>query len=308
MFSRTPDTALAPPRLVETVTQADTVPGHVGIDQLIEIGGFVNALKTAVDDRLRLRPGHRVLDAGCGPAVDTLRLASAVGLTGLVVGVDIDQQMLAFAKRRTSASAGSMRATYAAADAVGLPFASDVFDACRCERVLQHVEHPRLAVRETVRVVRPGGRVVLADSDWGSLSLHADEVPLERRIVHAVANSFRSGYVGRQLRELCADAGLVDLDVSVWPVQWTSLATFRATSFMSAGIDRRIIEAGTISRDEWARFESNLERIDARRGFFATASIVIVAGTKSASTPAREGSLTFQFVQSVRGSSCASVS
>ena len=255
--------------------------GYVDGKHLLEIATFAGRLKGRLDALLKPRPGQRLLDVGCGPGADTLRLAAAVWPGGLVAGVDIDPQMVGLASGRAASSPYAGRVTHAAGDAARLPYPSGIFDGCRCERVLQHVTDASLAVAEMARVTRAGGVVVAADSDWASLSIHAADLHLERRIVGAVAESFRNGYAGRQLRDLFAGAGLQGVATELWPVQWTSYAQFRATSFMSAGIHRRLVSDKTIGLDEWDRFASALEAADARGGFLASAVVVIVAGVKS---------------------------
>ena len=256
-------------------------PGYVEGGRLLTIATFVDRLKHRLDTLLDPRPGQRLLDIGSGPGVDTVRLAEAVGRQGAVVGVDIDADMVAMADARAVRSGMAARVTHIVGDATRLPCPSNAFDGCRCERTLQHVSDPSRAVAEMARVTREGGTIVAADSDWASLSIHVDDPPLERRIVGAVGESFRHGYAGRQLRDLCVGAGLTDVIVEPWIVHWTDLSQFSATSFMSAGIHDRLVREGRISGDEWTAFRRLLERADARDGFFASAVIVVVVGTKS---------------------------
>ena len=72
---------------------------------------------------------------------------------------------------------------YATGDVCALDLADDSFDGVWCERVLQHVDDAERAIGELVRVTRPGGRICLIDTDWGSLAF--DGVPgLARRRGH----------------------------------------------------------------------------------------------------------------------------
>lgn len=65
-------------------------------------------------------------------------------------------------------------------DALALDEPDDSFDAARCERVLQWVSDPAAAVAELTRVVRPGGRICLIDTDWSTLRLDAGDPNIER--------------------------------------------------------------------------------------------------------------------------------
>lgn len=98
---------------------------------------------------------ERVLDAGCGTGALAYALAPRVAE---VVGVDSGSTLLETA--RESAPAGC---TFLLGDVTALPFEYGSFDICGCLRVLHHVRRPELVVAELVRVLRPGGRLLLAD-------------------------------------------------------------------------------------------------------------------------------------------------
>lgn len=104
-----------------------------------------------------------VLDVGCGPGTDAGHLGPA-----RVLGLDPSSVMC-----RTAAMRG---VTVCRGDAAALPFADRTVDACRADRVLQHVANPSAAIGELVRVIRRGGRVVVADPDQESLTLHVPGV------------------------------------------------------------------------------------------------------------------------------------
>jgi ubiquinone/menaquinone biosynthesis C-methylase UbiE len=252
--------------------------GYVDPAHLLRIAKFAEGLKDRLDALMDPRPGQRLLDIGCGPGTDTLRLAAAVAPGGSVMGVDIDPEMVALAAQRAHRSPESALVRHAVANAACLPYRSGSFDACRCERVLQHVADPRTILAEIARVTRVGGIIAAADSDWASLSIHADDPRLERHIVSAVAGSFCNGYVGRQLRDLFTGAGLQDVVVETWPIHWNSYRQFAVTSFMAAGIHRRLLATGVLDAGAWQRFTTMQEEIDARGGFLATATVVLVAG------------------------------
>ncbi|MBA2470809.1 MAG: methyltransferase domain-containing protein [Pseudonocardiales bacterium] len=98
----------------------------------------VRDLKTVIVDELRLSPGARVLEVGCGTGDDARLLAALVGQDGRVVGIDASEAMIGVAQGRSIDS--SLPVEFALGDVLALNYPDDVFDACRCERVLMHAD------------------------------------------------------------------------------------------------------------------------------------------------------------------------
>src|SRR4051812_23332512 len=99
---------------------------------------------------LQVRPGHTVLDVGCGPGTDLSDLATAVGRRGRVIGVDHDRDMVDEAVRRTSAQPS---VEVRIGDAHDLPLHGASVDRARADRVLMHVESPADVLAELRRVL-----------------------------------------------------------------------------------------------------------------------------------------------------------
>ncbi len=102
-------------------------------------------------------PGLEVVDIGTGTGA-LLPLLAATGAR--VTAVDASDAMLARA-RALCAREGLDDVVFETADIQALPFAADRFDAAYCSMVLHHVARPERAIAEMVRVVRPGGKVVV---------------------------------------------------------------------------------------------------------------------------------------------------
>jgi SAM-dependent methyltransferase len=111
-----------------------------------------------------LAPGERVLDVACGTGLVTLNAARTVGARGRVLGVDISGQMVDTARRRAESQA-LLNVGFERMDAEQLDLPDASFDAVLCSLGLMYAPEPAQAVREMRRVLRPGGRMVIAV--WG---------------------------------------------------------------------------------------------------------------------------------------------
>ena len=133
-------------------------------------------LKSRSLDALGLFPGAAVLDVGCGPGGDVQALSATKACR--VVGVDVDLPMLGAARTHAARNAA-----FICADTTRLPFSDSTFDAVRSERMLQHLPDPAAAVAEMARVTRPGGRLVLIDTDWASLTIQGTGAPATEQLL-----------------------------------------------------------------------------------------------------------------------------
>ncbi len=173
------------------------------------------AVRRTTIDALDLTPGARVLDVGSGPGLFAQEIAPLVGPRGAVCGVDTSEAMLAMARARC---AGLGQVEFRLADAAALPFAAGEFDACVCVQVLEFVEDASAALREMWRVLRPGGRVALVDTDWGTTAWSCADETLCARVMEGWRAGFAYPRLPGNLAPMLVDAGFRAPSVQVIPI------------------------------------------------------------------------------------------
>lgn len=134
---------------------------------------------------LALHGGEHVLDVGVGPGFLAREMADSVGSTGAISGVDSSPSMLALARGRCADSPLAHRVTLEEADATALPFPDACFDAAVVTQVYEYVADVPAALAELYRVLRPGGRALILDTDWDSIVWNAADRALADRILAA---------------------------------------------------------------------------------------------------------------------------
>jgi arsenite methyltransferase len=140
----------------------------------------VRRRRALVIDALAPSTRERIIDVGCGPGFYVADLLEVVGPEGSVVGVDMSPDMIALAKRRTAERAN---VALHEGDLSRLPASDGEFDAALCVQVMEYVDDPVTALAEIHRVLRPGGRLVVWDVDWSTLSWHSSDEQRMRRVL-----------------------------------------------------------------------------------------------------------------------------
>jgi SAM-dependent methyltransferase len=165
-----------------------------------------------------VRAGQAVLDVACGTGIVSRTVTERVGPTGRVAGVDLNDGMLAVARRLRP------DLEWRQGDVAALPFDDGTFDATLCQMALMFFPDRAAAVREMARVTRPGGVVALAvPAALADQPAYGPFVEMAVRVAGPEAASLLGAYWScgelDVLRDLIESAGLAVTDT------WTHLGT-----------------------------------------------------------------------------------
>ncbi|HEY2504969.1 MAG TPA: methyltransferase domain-containing protein [Streptosporangiaceae bacterium] len=204
-----------------------------------------------------LRPGLSLLDVGSGPGTITADLAALVA-PGRVTALETSEAVLELTRGEIT-SRGCTTVDFDVGDVLALRFPADSFDIVHAHQVLQHIADPVAALREMVRVCRPGGLVAARDGDYGGFIWHPSSAGLDRwnELYHAAARANRGEPdAGRHLLAWAHAAGCNDVRASssTWcyadpdsRAEWGDTWAERITNSAIAG---QLISSGLATTDE----------------------------------------------------------
>ena len=221
--------------------------------------------RTAANSAAYLLPhlhgGQRLLDVGSGPGTITADLAR---LVAEVVAVEVSEEAADLTRAELERQEIT-HATVVVGDVHDLDLADGEFDVVHAHQVLQHVADPVAALREMLRVTRPGGLFAARDSDYGHFSWHPASPGLDRWLELYDAAARPNGgepHAGRMLLAWAHAAGATDVvaSSSTWcfadpedRAWWGSLWADRITS---TALAHQLVEQGRASADELAEVAS----------------------------------------------------
>jgi SAM-dependent methyltransferase len=225
-----------------------------------------------------LEPGMRVLDVGCGPGSITVGLAKTVGPQGEVVGVDMEPSQVAMA--RIAAEREQLaNARFEVASIYALPFTDASFDAIFAHAVLEHLARPEAGLAELRRLLRTGGALGIADSNWREAVVE----PRTPDVDLALASHFNlrreaggDPFAGERVPALIKAAGFTDIAVTECDRADTSYDDL--ARYVSARIEAALQDAEGSTQTELRQAATAARRWTSQRAGHFSQRWVLVTG------------------------------
>jgi ubiquinone/menaquinone biosynthesis C-methylase UbiE len=238
-------------------------------------------------DRVTLQSGTRMLDIACGTGIVARVAAQRMQGTGMVVGIDLNPAMIEVAARAAAQEGVSI--DWQTGNAESLPFADQSFDLVTIQQGLQFFPDQRTALRECLRVLAPGGSLLVGI--WSTV----EKQGIQQHYADAIAKitgtaSMNTPYgtvTDESLRDLLASAGFIDIEIEEVTIEliYDDAATFAAqmVESTSAGVPamqgRSDEERAALSADVTAEM-SDAVRLATVDGQLITHSTTFIARAK----------------------------
>lgn len=199
---------------------------------------FIQEIKQRTFALMELHGGETVADLGCGTGEDVRTLAGMVGPTGRVIGVDLSSTMIATARDRSRDC--DLNLSFVQGDAQKLDFDDEYIDALRAERLLQHIPDADAALREMIRVLKPGGRIVSWESDLDLFIIDADDYDTSRIMQRFICDNFCHGAIGHHLYRRFLELSLRDVSATPLVRNFVDLQLIESAFDLSASVSRAV--------------------------------------------------------------------
>ncbi|MGH9119208.1 MAG: methyltransferase domain-containing protein [Acidimicrobiales bacterium] len=218
-----------------------------------------------VREALAAHSGERILDVGCGPGFYAAELLEQVGPDGRVVGVDQSEQMLALAERRC---AGNGTVAFRTGEATALPVDDETFDAALSVQVLEYVPDATAALAEMHRALRAGGRILVWDVDWATVSWYSTDPARMARVLQAWDEHLAHPSLPSTLAARLHSAGFADIDVAGHVFPATALEPDAYGGAITALITDFVPGRGGVTAEETAAWMAEQHELSERGEFF----------------------------------------
>lgn len=210
---------------------------------------------------LNLKQTEKILDIGCGTGFDAIRMAKVKAGEGKVFGLDIDPKFIAIANEAKEKS-GLENVEFLVGSAEELPFGDNELDAVRLERVFQHLSNSEAVWKEIKRVLKPGGTLVIVETDWKGLSFYTPKYEVSDKLNDfLVRKRLNNGMASRKIISEMVKYGFDGLSLEVVPILIPNYALadmfIKIDSLATIAVENKII-----AQDQFEEWKASFETVE----------------------------------------------
>lgn len=228
-------------------------------------------------DAMALHAGQTALDIGCGPGYLTLEMAQQVGTQGRVIAVDTSEPMLDIAHARCK---GLAQIEFRLAEAAALPCPDESIDVAAAVQVYLFAADLDVVVHELARVLRPGARAVVIDTDWDSVVWHSSDRDRMERLLAVWMRRYANARVARLLSGALGRAGLKVTHADVIAVVELDPGDNTYSGSQAAELARYVVAKGGILPAEANAWKDDLLSLAARGEYFFSLNRYVFVASK----------------------------
>jgi ubiquinone/menaquinone biosynthesis C-methylase UbiE len=260
--------------------------GQEGAERLRLLGRVVAPTTEALLSRVGVLEGGHCLDVGCGLGVVTLELARRVGPAGQVVGMDLDDQVVQLA--RQTAARQMLPVVFRTGSVMDLATES-VYDLVYVRFLLSHLARPEEALHRLIGATRPGGVVVVEDTDFAGHFCYPSCPAFDRYVAlyrAAVDGHGGDACLGPRIPQLMEEAGLEQVELQVAMPVFREGEGKRLAAVTLEHIRESVVSSGLLSATELDGIVAGLEAFTANpRTLISLPRIFQVWGRRPDSNP-----------------------
>lgn len=228
-------------------------------------------------DHLALQPGDHVFDIGCGPGLLAMDMASIVGADGRIIAMDPSAEMRALAEKRC---ADTPIISIVDGDAIDLPCDDSSMDVAIATQVYEYVPDMEKALHEARRILKPGGRLAIIDTDWDSAFTRTSDRQRMRAVLQLQRDHFVHPDLPGKLPSLITRGGFELSHTGGMPIINTSLAPENFCTEVLYALAKKARKHETVGEDAADAWLQELKALDAAGEFFFSVTRFFFVATK----------------------------
>ena len=229
-------------------------------------------------EALDIQQGEAALDVGCGSGFLSEEFCRRVGDGGRVIAIDKSAEMVDAARARC---AGHTEFSAREGNVTLLEFSGQTFDLVACTQVLLYVADVEQAIKEMVRVLKPGGRLAILETDWRTAVMRTSHEDLTRAIYDAWDATVPSPNLPVRLKKLMQNAGIENIHVEGIPLVNTEFDTANFSVGSLDWLSGNAYKQGAISKEESKLWRDDLAALGQNGEYFFCVNRFLFCGSKA---------------------------